>query len=91
MENGRIISGGIGGFNTYQLVGISYWNEEAGTYLMNNIKETFYNVPGGKERFFGSCGDLKKFYFAIRECKQEDVIEIDTFKELQALDSAYTI
>lgn len=33
------------------MVGISYWNEEDGHKLCNDIKEA-YDEPGGKERYW---------------------------------------
>lgn len=91
MKNGRIVGGGIGGYNCYQVVGITYWTEEDGKELRNNIKNTFYNVPAGKERFFASCADLTKTYMTVRPCTVDDVVEIDTFRELQRLDPAYRV
>jgi CTP:phosphocholine cytidylyltransferase-like protein len=49
-------------------------------------------MPGGKERFW----DLvpleyfkKDYKVAIRECKLEDLVEIDTYSELKQLDNNY--
>ena len=50
-----------------------------------------YDSPGGKEFFTGDCLDLKKMFIGYRECALGDVVEIDTFKELQDFDSAYRI
>ncbi|MBR3352172.1 MAG: winged helix-turn-helix transcriptional regulator [Lachnospiraceae bacterium] len=91
MKNERIVGGGIGGFNCYQVVGISYWNRQDGLNLRNNIENVFYNVPGGKEKFFGSCVDYTKTYLTVRPCTDADVVEIDTFRELQRLDPAYRV
>ena len=48
-------------------------------------------MPGGKEKFFGGCVDLKETYMGVRDCSFEDVVEIDTFKELQAIDPIYKV
>ena len=46
----------------------------------------------GKERYWD---EVPLTYFAdnyevhVRECEASDIVEIDTFKELQAIDSAY--
>ena len=90
VKNGRIVGSSLGGENCDQIVGITYWNEHDGAVLQRRIRDV-YETPGGKERFFGSCVDLKETYLGIRECKQEDVVEIDTFKELQELDHAYRV
>ena len=81
----------VGGEDCWQMVGISYWNEEDGRKLACDIPETF-GMPGGKERYWD---EVALRYFPqhyevrIRECSSDDIVEIDTFKELQALDSAY--
>ena len=90
VKNGRIVSEALGGYNCHQTVGISYWNENDGKILQKKIKETF-DMPGGKEKFFGSCIDLKETYLSVRECTVEDVVEIDTFRELQQIDPAYIV
>ena len=90
VKNGRIVSTSIGGYNCHQLVGISYWNDQEGRTLQRRIEEV-YNSPGGKERFFGSVIDLKETYLTVRECTTEDVVEIDTFRDLQRVDPAYVV
>ena len=93
VENKIIKKQLVGGENVYQEVGISYWNTEDGKKLSEDIKST-YDMPGGHERYW----DQSVFsYFPnnykveIRECNKEDVVEIDTFKELQAIDKTYAI
>lgn len=83
----------IGGKNCYQMVGFSYWSEKDGEQLAKDIVE-IYNAPGGKERYWDQvpleyCIDNYKI--SVRACKKEDVIEIDTFNELKAIDPAYDI
>ena len=79
--------------NGYRMVGISYWTENDGKKLSEYV-ERVYNMPGGKERYWD---DVPLTYFIddfnlyIRECTNEDFIEIDTFKELKAIDSVYNI
>lgn len=64
------------GDDIWQMVGISYWNNEDGHKLVNDIKETF-EQPGGKERYWEQvplvyCKD--HYRVAVRECKAEDII-----------------
>ena len=93
VENGIIKKQKVGGESVYQEVGISYWDRNDGKKLSEDIKST-YDMPGGHERYW----DQTVFnYFPnnykveIRECNIEDVIEIDTFKELQKIDKTYAI
>ncbi len=92
-KDGRITEQKVGGLNCHQMVGISYWNEEDGKKLSGHIKEA-YELPGGKE-FYWEQTPLKVFKdeykVSIRECKAEDIIEIDTFNELKAIDKIYDV
>ena len=81
------------GDDVYQMVGISYWNEEAGHRLSRDIQEV-YCSPGGKERYWEQVPLVyrKEHYrVEIRECKEEDIVEIDTFSELKAIDKTYDV
>ncbi len=85
----KISVGGDGG--VWQMVGISYWTEEDGKKLVGDIEKTI-SMPGGKERYWDEvpltyCADNYEVY--VRECSKSDIVEIDTFRELQALDSIY--
>ena len=81
----------IGGINTWQMVGISYWNAEDGKRLANDLPAVFY-APGGKEYYWEQV-PLKiykdKYKVYVRECFSGDVVEIDTFNELKAIDKSY--
>ena len=93
VKNGVIAEEKIGGSNCYQMVGISYWNEEDGKKLSRHIEEAF-NSPGGKELYWEQVPLLKykkEYKVEVRECKEEDIIEIDTFNELKRLDKSYEV
>ena len=83
----------MGGLNCHQMVGISYWTEEDGKKLANHIKQA-YEMPGGKEVYWEQVA-LKVFKdqyrVAVRECRSEDIVEIDTFRELKAIDKTYDV
>lgn len=81
--------GGDGG--VWQMVGISCWTPEDGRKLVGDIEKTI-SMPGGKEPYWDEvaltyCAEHYEVH--VRECSADDIVEIDTFKELQALDSAY--
>ena len=91
LKNNYISKLTIGGKNCYKLVGISYWTEKDGEQLSKDV-DFFINSPGGKERFWDQvplevCKENYKI--SVRTCKQEDIIEIDTFNELKAIDNSY--
>ena len=93
LEKGYIKDVGIGGVNCHQIVGISYWTDYDGSRLVEHIKNV-YQMPGGKERLWGQV-PLKYYHdeykVGIRECKFEDVVEIDTFNELKQIDPVYKL
>lgn len=82
-----------GGTNCHHLFSVYYWNEEDGGKLARHIEEV-YHSPGGKERFWDLTPMLyfnKEYHVEIVECRMEDITEIDTLRELQAVDQAYVM
>lgn len=93
VKDGVITEQKIGGLNCYQEIGISYWNDADGRKLSEHIGDA-YAMPGGKERYWDQVPMVvykKEYRVELRECKREDVTEIDTFRELKALDSKYDV
>ena len=81
------------GDNIWQMVGISYWDEEDGKKLNTDIADV-YNEPGGKERYWEQTPLVyrkKNYAVEVRECHDEDIIEIDTFNELKQIDPTYDV
>jgi len=81
LKDGYIDTWGVGGLDCYQEVGVSYWNEADGHKLSSHIKECF-EAPGGKERYwdYAALSEFRSQYkIEVRECLQEDIVEIDTF------------
>lgn len=93
VKEGIIAEQKVGGFDCYQMVGISYWGDADGIKLSNHIKKA-YEMPGGKELYWEQV-PLKVFKdhykVEVLECKDEDIIEIDTFRELKAIDKTYDV
>ncbi len=81
----------VGGTHCHHMFGISYWTEEDGEKLEEDIM-TVYEMPGGKERYWDQvpltyCRD--HYEVEVRECSFDDIIEIDTFSDLKKIDKAY--
>ena len=92
-KDGFITKQMVGGLNCWQMVGISYWNEADGLKLREDIPKVF-EMPGGKEKYWEQvplavCKD--NYRVAIKECFDEDIVEIDTFRELKAIDKTYDV
>ncbi len=93
VKDGIIREEKVGGENCWQMVGISYWNSEDGKKLKKDIAEV-YEGPGGKERYWEQVPLVyKKENYAVEvcECKEEDIVEIDTFRELKEIDKTYDV
>ena len=93
VENGIIVDQKVGGENCWQMVGISYWSEIDGEKLAEDIP-LVYEMPGGKERYWEQVPlRYRKENYAVEvaECYDSDIIEIDTFRELKAIDKSYDI
>ena len=81
------------GDDIWQMVGISYWNEADGHRLSTDIRNVYQSL-GGKECYWEQvplryCKD--RYRVEILECFDGDIVEIDTFKELKAIDKSYDV
>lgn len=93
MEGDRIKRLGVGGLNCHHMFGISYWTEDDGRKLCNHVEQV-YNSPGGRERYWDqvALGEyIKEYNIGVRECTFDDIVEIDTFRELKELDKVYDV
>lgn len=81
----------MGGDNCYQTYGISYWTEKDCQKLKQDAVK-LYNSRAGKENFWDNIAlkvYKKNYKIEIRKCHKSDIIEIDNFSELVALDDSY--
>ena len=59
-----------------------------------NIIISLNAMPGGKELFWEQIFFKVfkgKYKIAVRECKESDIVEIDTFSELKSIDKSYDV
>ena len=93
VEDGIITEEKIGGEDCWQMVGISYWDGPDGEKLARDLKEV-YEQPGGRERYWEQVPLVfcrENYRVSVRPCGEGDVTEIDTFRELKAVDKSYDI
>lgn len=93
VRDGVITGQQVGGIDCYQEVGISYWNQADGEKLARHIRQT-YAMPGGRERYWDQVPFVvfpKEYAVEIRECTAQDVVEIDTYRELRQIDPVYAV
>ena len=92
-KKGYISKLAVGGQDCHQMVGISYWNKEDGKKRSEDIDKVF-RMPGGKEKYWDEvalreCLDHHKVM--VKPVHKEDIVEIDTFKELKQIDPIYNV
>lgn len=92
VNDGRIERVKVGGEHCHHMFGISYWTEKDAAHLADSIEKCFQD-----EEARNSCWDvavdrnISCYDLFIRECTFDDIMEIDTFQELQAVDHRYCI
>ncbi len=93
LEDGYINSVQIGGENCHQIIGISYWTQEDGARMAKHIKEVCSTSEGMQS--YMSYVPFRHYHgqykIAVRPCRREDIVEIDSFKELKEIDPAYDV
>lgn len=76
----------------WQMVGASYWSAEDGARLAADIPEVFARGGECQQIFWDDVALDRKpddYDVYVRQCSFDDVVEIDSFAELQAVDPAY--
>jgi len=95
VKDGIIVEEKVGGQGNdiWQMVGISYWNDDDGHKLSQDLEEVYVS-PGGKERYWEQVPLVYKkehYNVEVRPCSDEDIVEIDTFRELKTIDKTYDV
>lgn len=93
VNDGVITKEKVGGDDCWQMVGISFWNDADGKKLSGDIENIFAR-DDGKQRYWEQvplefCKE--NYRVEVRECFDEDIIEIDTFAELKIIDKSYDV
>ncbi len=81
----------IGGEHCHHMFGISYWTKEDAKKMAVDI-EKVYRMPGGKEKYWDEVAlkeCLDHYQVRVKPVHKGDIIEIDTFNELKAIDPVY--
>lgn len=89
--DGRATNYVKGNTDCYNCYGISFWTPEDCDRLRRDIQEV-WNEEGGRDVFYEFVPlVLRKDNYCvnINECKATDIVEIDSFRELVALDPSY--
>lgn len=92
MKDGYITDYQKGNTYCYNYYGISYWTKEDGAKLREDFAKVYNEYEDGVNYFweFIPLVLLKDRYnVEIRQCRKSDIIEIDSYHELQLLDPSY--
>ena len=92
-QNGVVTGLQQGGTDCHHLFTVYYWNAADGLKLQRHLEEV-YQSPGGKQRFWDQVPLTyfhKEYQVESLPCAMEDITEIDTLRELQAVDKAYCL
>lgn len=93
-EDGVIVDLKKGGERCHHMYGISYWSAEDGRKLARDLRREFEASDETKQRFWDDVPCVlcqERYGVHVRECSFDDIQEIDSFAELQALDPAYVV
>ena len=93
VRDGVIVEQKVGGLDCWQEVGISYWDNTSAAQLAIDIPKAF-DLPGGRERYWDQVPLAifpQNYRVEVRPCTATDIVEIDTFRELKAIDRAYAV
>lgn len=88
----KIIHITIGGNNDYGLVGIAYLKKAAAAYLKQQV-DIVYGCREYDNYFWEEIADLHldKIGAVLYSIEPDNVVEIDTYSELQAFDESYRV
>ena len=91
LDNGYVKNYRKGGKNCFMSYCISYWNKEDAKVLKEDIKRQYEDVEGRNIFWEAVPLTLKhdNYKIEIKRCHKEDILEIDTFDELVAIDASY--
>ena len=83
----------VGGEDCHHMFGISYWSKDDGQKMAHDI-EKVYRMPGGKEKYWDEVAlreCISNYQIRVRPVHKGDIIEIDTYNELKAVDPIYNV
>lgn len=92
MRDGYITDYQKGNTYCYNYYGISYWTKEDSEKLREDFAKIYNEYEDGKNYFWEFIPLVllaDRYKVEIRQCQKSDIIEIDSFHELQLIDPSY--
>ncbi len=91
-QDGNVAEEKVTGDHCYQMVGIYYWNKSDAKKLQTHLVDAFDFTLEGRNLYWETVPNQLhhgEYKIKIRPCLASDVVEIDTFDELKAIDPSY--
>lgn len=85
VEDGRITRMKLGGENCFHMYGVSYWDEKCGTDLARDIEKVIDKEESRNIYWDDVAVNLFQRDVEVRACEENDIVEIDTVEELEAI------
>lgn len=81
----------VGGEDVCHMYGISFWNKEDADKMSRDIEDVYFGPDGAKKYWDEvSMRDCREHYhIMVKPVYDGDIVEIDTFDELKAIDERY--
>ena len=92
-EDGHLINYRKGNTFCYNYYGIAYWSAEDCRKLREDFAE-IYQEPDGRDYFWEFIPFVlrhERYQVEIRQCRKQDIMEIDNYYELAQLDHSYAL
>ena len=73
---------------------VQFWGSTSDGHKLSQDIQDVFSSPGGKERYWEQVPLVYRkehYQVEVSPCREEDIVEIDTFKELKAIDKTYDI
>lgn len=89
-QDGRIVRVGKGGWNLYNMAGVSYWLQKDAEVIRDGILKA-YQEEGYECLFWDEIVDreIDKLDVTVLEIPERSIVEVDTVEELKRLDVSY--
>lgn len=90
MQGDRIVGVGKGGWDLYNMAGVSYWLQKDAEVIRDGIRKA-YQEEGHGSLFWDEIVDreIDKLDVTVLEIPSGSMVEVDTVEELKNLDASY--
>lgn len=90
LQDDRIVRVGKGGWDLYNMAGVSYWLQKDAKVIRDGIRKA-YQEESHEKLFWDEIVDreIDKLDVTVLEIPEGSIVEVDTVEELKCLDASY--